>query len=240
MPGWDHYPIRDHLRDLWGVPVSLGNDAEYGALGEWAYGAGRDETNLVYVKVGSGIGVGLMIGGAIYRGSSGAAGEIGHITIDERGPRCSCGNRGCLDAVAGGRAIAMNAIRAVRLGEQTRLTNIQPIESLTAWDVGEAARLGDLVAQRIVSDAGANLGIAIANTVNLINPGMVIVGGGVAQMGDLLLEPIRRAVTERCLTASANSVRITTATLGRRATSVGAVVQALTVALHTMTEKESV
>ncbi len=236
MPGWDGYPIRSRFEALWGCPVALGNDAELGALGEWAYGAGRGERNLAYIKVGSGIGAGLLLDGHIYRGATGCAGEIGHITIQENGPRCTCGNRGCLEALAGGMALARRGCEAVQSGRRTQLAGIEPVESITARDVAAAARLGDLVAQQIVAEAGGYLGIAIADLVNLFNPNMVIVGGGVAQMGDLLLEPIRQAVRERSLRPAAQAVRITAATLGRRSSSVGAVVQAINLALHNLIE----
>ncbi len=236
MPGWDSYPIRDHLQKMWGRLVSLNNDAELGILGEWAFGAGRVKRHVAYIKVGSGVGAGLIFDGRIYRGATGMAGEIGHLTIQPNGPRCTCGNYGCLEALAGGVAIARNAIEAVRAGKRTQLANIKPVERITAKEVGEAARLGDLVAQQIVAEAGTNLGIAIAGIINLSNPDMVIIGGGVAQMGDLLLEPIRHVVDERCLRPAAQTVRITAAMLGRRSSSMGAVVQAIDTALYELTE----
>jgi glucokinase-like ROK family protein len=232
MPGWDGFPIRDTLQQLWDCPVSLNNDAELGALGEWAYGAGRGERDLVYIKVGIGIGAGLFLDGQIYRGITGSAGEIGHITIEENGPLCQCGNKGCLEALAGGRAIAQRAVDAVRKGQKTTLIEKKPVESITHQDVIAAARRGDLVSQKIVSEAGAHLGTAIAGLVNLVNPGMVVLGGGVAQIGDLLLEPIRRSVNQRSLRVASRCVRITTALLGRRASGVGAVVGALSLVLH--------
>jgi predicted NBD/HSP70 family sugar kinase len=124
MPGWDQYPIRDDLEKRWGCPVSLNNDAELGALGEWAAGAGRGEGNLAYIKVGTGIGAGLLLAGQIYRGVTGSAGEIGHLTIDENGPICTCGNHGCLEAIAGGRAIALQAQEAVCNGKRTQMAAI--------------------------------------------------------------------------------------------------------------------
>ena len=232
MPGWDGFPIRDTLQQLWGCPVSLNNDAELGALGEWAYGAGRGERDLVYIKVGIGIGAGLFLDGQIYRGITGSAGEIGHITIEENGPLCQCGNKGCLEALAGGRAIAQRAIDAVKKGQKTILIEKTPVESITPQDVIAAARRGDLVSQKIVVEAGAHLGTAIAGLVNLVNPGMIVLGGGVAQIGDLLLEPIRRSVSQRSLRVASRCVRITTALLGRRASGVGAVVVALSLVLH--------
>jgi glucokinase-like ROK family protein len=240
MPGWDRYPIRDTLEKKWGCPVSLNNDAELGVLGEWAAGAGRGERNLAYIKVGTGIGCGLLLDGQIYRGVTGSAGEIGHLTIDENGPICACGNQGCLEAIAGGRAIAQQAQEAIRKGQRTQLSSIRSIETITARDVAAAARKGDLVAQQILGRAGSYIGIALAGLVNLFNPGMIIIGGGVAQTGDILLEPIRQAVQRRSLPAATRVVRITTAMLGRRSSSMGAVVQALSLALHQDTDRKEV
>jgi glucokinase-like ROK family protein len=232
MPGWDRFPIRDTLEKLWGCPVSLNNDAELGVLGEWACGAGRGEQNLAYIKVGTGIGAGLFIDGQIYRGATGSAGEIGHMTIDENGPLCACGNRGCLEALAGGRAIVSMARTAIQSGRRTELAELPNLEALSVMDISNAAARGDLVAQEILAEAGNQLGIALTSLVNLFNPNIVVVGGGVAQTGDLFLEPIRKAVLKRSLPAAAHIVRITTSLLGKRSTSMGAVVQALSIALH--------
>lgn len=237
MPGWDGYPIRSALQKKWNIPVSLNNDAELGALGEWAFGAARGEDYLAYIKVGTGIGAGLLLNGQIYHGSTGSAGEIGHLTIDENGALCECGNTGCLETVAGGRAIARQAQEAVARGKRTLLASMGPAESLTAKDVAAAARRGDLVAQEIITRAGSTLGIAIAGLVNLFNPRMIVVGGGVSEIGDLFLQPIRDAVERRSLPASVRSVKINSAVLRRRSSIMGAVVQALSIALHQVTEK---
>lgn len=232
MPGWDQFPIRDTLEKRWGCPVSLNNDAELGALGEWAYGADRGVNNLAYIKIGTGVGAGLLINGQIYRGATGSAGEIGHITIEEEGPLCNCGNRGCLETLTGGHAIARIAQDAVRKGTPTSLKEIQPTERISAIHVTDAARQGDRVAQQILATAGNYLGIAIAGLVNLFNPNVVIVGGGVAQVGDLFLEPVRKAVQRRSLPAAAQAVRITTAMLGRRSSGMGASVEAISMAIQ--------
>lgn len=232
MPGWDKFPIENYLQSHWKVPAAVANDAELGALGEWAYGAGRGERNLAYIKVGRGIGAGLLLDGQIYRGADGSAGEIGHFTIEENGPVCSCGNRGCLEALAGGEAVARQAIEAVKAGKRTELSGIQPVEGIQSRDVIAAACNGDLLSQQILSDAGAHLGTAIASLVNLFNPSMIIIGGGVSQIGDLLLEPIRRTVQRRSLKMASKRLRITTALLGRRSSGMGAVVQALSLVLH--------
>lgn len=236
MPGWDNFPIQSTMAEMWKCTISLNNDAELGALGEWAHGAGRGERHLAYLKVGSGVGAGLLLDGKIYRGATGSAGEIGHTTIVQNGPLCACGNRGCLEALAGGTAIARQAQEAVRSGKRTLLAAHEPLQSITAKDVAAAARLGDLVAQQIMQDAGTYLGIAIASLVNLFNPNMVVVGGGVAQVGDLLLQPIRQIVQQRSLRSSAQAVRINTAVLGRRASSMGAVVQTLNTILDQWTQ----
>lgn len=236
MPGWDKFPITTYVQSLWDMPVIIGNDAELGAVGEWAYGAGRGEKNLAFIKVGRGIGAGLLLEGQLYHGTNGSAGEIGHITIDENGPVCSCGNRGCLEAMAGGKALANQAREMVRKGQRTELASIQPVEKIQAMDVIEAACSGDLLSQQILSDAGGHLGTAIAGLVNLFNPSMVIIGGGVSQIGDLLLEPIRRTVQKRSLKMASRKLRISTALLGRRSSAMGAVVQALSLVLHSSVE----
>lgn len=231
MPGWSGFPIRGYFESLWQCPVVLGNDAEFGALGEWVFGAGMGESYVVYIKVGTGVGAGFVINGRIYRGVNGSAGEIGHITLVEDGPRCKCGNRGCLEALSGGGAIAQRAIQAVKNGEHTTLAEIAKRKTITTMDVAAAARRGDLVAQKIIHDAGEYLGMAVSNLINLFNPGVVIIGGGVAQIGDLFLEPMRVFARKNSLRASSQSVRITAAMLGNRSTALGAIVQAQTLAL---------
>ncbi|HSJ85868.1 MAG TPA: ROK family protein, partial [Anaerolineales bacterium] len=238
MPGWDRFPIRATLEKKWETSITLNNDAELGALGEWAYGAGRGEKNLAFIKVGSGIGAGLIINQQIYGGTTGSAGEIGHLTVDENGPLCTCGNHGCLEAFAGGHAIASQARKLVRSGKRTLLSE-KNIDSLDAQDVAEAARRGDLPAQEIVKRSGTYIGIAIAGLINLFNPSTVIIGGGVAQVGDLLTGPIRQAVRERSLRASEHGVRITTAMLGRRSSLIGALVQAINIAIHDTIERRN-
>lgn len=232
MPGWDKFPIHDFVKSLWNVPVSVSNDAELGAIGEWAYGAGRGERNLAYIKVGRGIGAGLIVEGMIYHGSNGSAGEIGHITINENGPLCSCGNMGCLEAMAGGNAVAQKAIELVGKGRRTELANIKPVNSITSGDVIAAACKGDLVAQQLLVEAGYHLGTAISALVNLFNPDIIIIGGNVSRIGDLLLDPIRQTVQERSLKMASSHLRISTALLGKRSSGMGALVQALSLVFH--------
>jgi glucokinase-like ROK family protein len=231
MPGWDGFPIRQRLEDLWRKPVTLDNDADLGALGEWTFGAGRGEKSLVFIKIGTGIGCGILLDGQIYHGVLGTAGEIGHVTISEDGPPCTCGNYGCLEAMAGGRAIAQRAQLAIKAGQRTLLAN-HPDHEVTARDVAEAANAGDAVSQQLLSDAGRHIGSALASLINLLNPGLVLIGGGVAEAGSVLLDPIREAVKQRSLRASLQATRIEVAALGRRATPLGAVSLAITETLR--------
>jgi len=237
MPGWDGFPIRDTLEKKWGCPVSLNNDADLGVLGEWAYGAGRGERNLIYVKVGHGIGSGILLDGQLYHGTTGSAGEIGHITIDENGPLCTCGNKGCLEAIAGGMAICRKAREKVIQGHRTELVGKVSQGKLGIQDILSSARRGDLFSQQLISEAGVHLGTALAGLVNLFNPSMIIVGGGMAQMGDLLLEPIRKAIQQRSLLVASQAVRVNAALLGRRSSAMGGVVQANSRVLHQFADK---
>jgi glucokinase-like ROK family protein len=236
MPGWDRFPIRATLENRWKVPLALNNDANFGAVGEWVFGAGRGEKNIAFIKVGSGIGAGLIINRQIFGGTTGSAGEIGHLTIDENGPLCSCGNHGCLEAFAGGHAIELQAKKLVESGKRTLLSDVN--QAITVREVAEAARRGDLAAQEILHRSGTFIGIAVAGLINLVNPSVVIVGGGVAEVGDLLTAPIRKVVRERSLRAAEHAVKITTAMLGRRSTLIGAMVQATNIAIHNTIERK--
>jgi glucokinase-like ROK family protein len=237
MPGWDRFPIRATLENRWNVPVALNNDANFGAVGEWVFGAGRGEKNIAFIKVGSGIGAGLILNRQVFGGTTGSAGEIGHLTIDEKGPLCSCGNHGCLEAFAGGNAIELQAKKLVDSGKRTLLSEFNA-KAITVREVAEAARRGDLAAQEILHRSGTFIGIAVAGLINLVNPSVVIVGGGVAEVGDLLTAPIRKVVRERSLRAAEHAVKITTAMLGRRSTLIGAMVQATNMAIHDAIERK--
>jgi glucokinase-like ROK family protein len=228
MPGWDAFPIRARLEAMWGKPTTLDNDADLGALGEWTFGAGQGANDLAYIKVGTGIGCGLLLAGQIYRGVLGTAGEIGHVTISESGPPCTCGNYGCLEAMAGGRAIAQRAQLAVKAGQRTALAHLNGHRELTARDVAVAAANDDPVSQQLLADAGRHLGSAVASLINLLNPGLVVLGGGVTGAGHFLLEPLQQTVAERTMRPSRQATRVELARLGRLSTAKGAVALALT------------
>jgi len=229
LPGWHDIPLRDIVNRKYKVNTLLINDASAAALGEYHFGAGKGVNNLIYLTVSTGIGGGIIINGELYLGPSGSAGEIGHMTIDINGPRGSCGNIGCLETLASGTAVAREAIRRIGQGEESSLTDMVEgkIENITAEKVSMAAQGGDSLASDVISEAATYLGVGMVNLVNIFNPEMIIVGGGVAQIGDLLLDPVRQVVKERAFQLSAQAVRIVPAQLGDNAGVLGAAVFAL-------------
>ena len=226
LPGWCNIPLRDIVKEKHRVDTFLINDASAAALGEHHFGAGRGVNNLVLLTLGTGIGGGIIINGELYSGPCGSAGEIGHTTIDVNGPRCGCGNVGCLEMLASGTAIAQEAVRRISQGERSSLTKILngKVGNITAEEVSLAAQNGDSLALEVISQAATYLGVAMVNLVNIFNPEMIIIGGGMAQMGDLLLNTARQVVKERAFPLSAQAVRIVTAQLGDNAGVLGAAV----------------
>ena len=229
LPGWTDIPLRDMVQEKYRVGTFLVNDASAAALGEYQFGVGRGTNNLVLLTLGTGIGGGIVINGELYTGSSGSAGEIGHMTIDVNGHRCACGNIGCLEALASGTAVAREAIRRVRQGENSSLVGIAgwQVEDITAETVSDAAKQGDPLSLAIISETGTYLGIGMTNLVNIFNPDMIVAGGGMAKLGDLLLDPARQVVKERAFPISARAVRIVVAQLGNKAGVYGAAAFAL-------------
>jgi len=226
LPGWHDVPLRDMVKEKYKVNTFLINDASAAALGEHHFGAGRGVNNLILLTVGTGIGGGIIINGRLYSGASGSAGEIGHITIDVNGPRCSCGNTGCLETLVSGTAVAKEAIRRIRQGEGSSLTEIVDgkIENITAEKVSLAAQGGDSLASEVILKAATYLGVGIVNLVNIFNPEIIIIGGRMAKMGDLLLNPARQVVRERAFRLPAQAVQIVPAQLGDDAGVLGAAV----------------
>ncbi|NPV70501.1 MAG: ROK family transcriptional regulator [Firmicutes bacterium] len=212
---WHNIRLKDLVADRFDVPVYVDNDTNVAAIGEKMRGVDIPCKNLVYVSIGTGIGAGIIIDGKVYRGVSGAAGEIGHITVDPEGPECSCGNRGCLEAVASGPAIAQMA----RATYNARGGHGGPAGAggggeWTAERVAELATQGDEIAVEAFRKAGTTLGIALSGIVNLLNPELMIIGGGVSQVGDLLLEPLRQEISRRALSMSLRAVPIIQSRLG--------------------------
>ncbi len=226
LPGWHDVPLRDIVKEKYKVNTFLINEASAAALGEHYFGAGRGINNLILLTVGTGIGGGIIINGKLYSGASGSAGEIGHMTIDVNGPRCSCGNTGCLETLVSGTAVAKEAIKRIRQGERSSITEIVggKVENITAEKVSLAAQGGDSLALEVILKAAAYLGVGLVNLANIFNPEMIIIGGGMAKMGDLLLNPARQVVRERAFQLSAQVVQIVPAQLGDDAGVLGAAV----------------
>ncbi len=226
LPGWIDIPLRDIVEEKCKVNTFLINDANAAALGEHHFGAGKEANNLIYITVSTGVGGGIIIDGKLYFGASGGAGEIGHTTIDVNGPECSCGNIGCLEMLASGTAVAREAIRRVSQGEKSSLTEMVEgkIENITAETVSLAAQNGDFLALEIIGKIASYLGAGMVNLVNIFNPEIIIVGGGMAKMGDLLFVPVRRIVKERAFQLLAQTVRIVPAQLGDDAGVFGAAI----------------
>ena len=222
--GWRNVPLREILENEFHVPILVDNNANAMALAESQFGAGKGIKNFVCVNVGMGIGSGIIIKGEIYRGESESAGEIGHTTVDYNGPICSCGNRGCLEVMASAPAIAKRAIQAIRRGEKTKIYQMVNgnLNEITAATVAMAAKEGDKIAKRIMEETGEYLGTGIANIVNLFNPRVVIMGGGVSQAGNLIFEPIKRTIKERAFFVPAEVVKVLPPALGKDSTVIGA------------------
>ncbi|NWJ47355.1 MAG: ROK family transcriptional regulator [Chloroflexi bacterium] len=222
MPGWNKFPLRRYLSEEFQLPVLVDNDANLGAIGERWRGAGLGQNNLAYVKIGTGIGCGMVVDGKIFRGANGSAGEIGHITITRDGPPCRCGSFGCLESMAGAPAIINRIKLAIQAGRDTILTKIGEPDDLTVAVIGEAAASGDRLSVEVISDAGRYIGIALATLVNLFNPSMIILGGGVAAVGEVILNQIKQTAKDRSLVASFQGMQIVPGKLGREAVAVGA------------------
>jgi glucokinase len=218
-------PFADIMTERLGVPVFVDNDANLAILAEHRAGAARGSTEAVMLTLGTGIGGGLILRGELYRGMAGAAGELGHMVVDMDGPRCqgNCPNRGCIEAVASGGALAREALRIAHERPSSGLGRaLAAGRTLLGPLITELAHDGDEAAIEAITLVGSRLGVAITNLVNIFNPEVVIVGGGVIGAGDLLLEPARRVVRERALLPSRDDVRIVAAHFGVEAGMVGA------------------
>ncbi len=208
--GWVDYPLRARLAEGLGLPVVIDNDANCAVLGEWWCGAARGTAHAIGFTIGTGIGGGIIIDGRLYHGASDCAGEIGHTTIDSNGRRCACGNYGCLEAYASGPAIARRAVEALEAGAESGLPAMVDgdISAITAQTVYDAAQAGDPLAGEVVHDTAHFLGAGVANLVNIFNPEVVVVCGGVRKAGDLLFVPLRREVSRRAFKPAVAAVRI--------------------------------
>jgi glucokinase len=208
--GWVNMPLRQIIHDRLGLPAALDNDANCAVLGEWWVGAARGARHAIGITIGTGIGGGLIIDGKLYHGASDVAGEIGHTTIDTEGRRCKCGNYGCLEAYASGPNIALRAVEELEAGAESRLRALVDgdLEKVTAQTVYQAAADGDELALEVVNDTAKFLGVGIGNLLNVYNPEVVVVCGGVTLAGDHLFEPLRREVARRAFKPAVSACRI--------------------------------
>ncbi|CAM2078808.1 MULTISPECIES: ROK family protein [Clostridia] len=220
-----NFAIVKTIKETYDLPTYLDNDANVATLGEFMFGAGKGTENMVFITASTGIGGGAVLNGKLFRGSTGNALEVGHMTVATEGPRCGCGNLGCAEALGSGTAIGKRAKEAVLSNVVTSLKNY---ENVTAKEVFKEAANGDRVAKNILNTSLTYLGIAVANTITNFDPEKVVVGGGVVNGGDIVIDTIRNVVEERCMAAFVENCTIEKAVLGGKAGVLGAAALAIT------------
>jgi glucokinase len=223
LPGWNGVPLVEIMSERLKLPVLLENDANAAALGENRFGGGKGTRFLIYLTISTGVGGGIIIDGNVYHGATGSAGELGHMVVWFNGPRCLCGERGCLEAIASGTGIAWRARDLVDRGEAPGLARIlRDKGELDADEIADAARAGDADARRLFDEAGLYLGVALANHINIFNPEMLVLGGGVTVgAGDLFLDHAERTMRQLARKEPLKYVRLERATLGDRSGPLG-------------------
>lgn len=226
---WRGVPVRERMEAALGWPVHLLNDARAATLGEFAHGRGRGGNSMVFFTLGTGVGGGIVLDGKLRLGPLGAAGEIGHQTVQPDGPLCGCGNRGCLETLASGSAIAAEGVRLFLSGNAPRLHELceGEVGRVDARTMAEAARAGDRSVAEAISRAAEWLGLGAANLVTALHPERIVLGGGVAELGDLLLDPVRTTIRQRVGMFSADDVAVEVSALGDRAGLIGALTLAV-------------
>jgi glucokinase len=222
LPAAVREDLRETLGAATGLPVALDNDANAGAMGEYAAGAGRGSRNMFYVTIGTGIGGALILGGRLWHGASGFAGEFGHITIDPEGVECTCGNVGCLETVASAPNIVRRTHERLMRDSTSSLSRLGLNKNFTAADIAHEARGGDDFAAMMMARTGRYIGTAIAAVINLLNTERVVLGGGVMEAGDLILQPVIEEARRRSFQPNFESTQIVAATLGADAVPIGA------------------
>jgi glucokinase-like ROK family protein len=218
LPCWEGFDLLGALEPAIDVPLCIENDANAGAIAERWWGNGKEHENLAYIKLGTGVGGGLIVGGTIYRGEGGTAGEIGHTTVDLSGPLCRCGKRGCLESYVGAPAL-VERVAQLRQGANPdkRMVELQSIQAVI-----EAAQAGDEQCREVLEQAGRYVGVGIANLLNLLNPGLIVLGGELAAAGDHFLNAVRASVRERALSKAAEEATICLSAVGADAVAIGA------------------
>jgi glucokinase len=221
--GWKDVPLREHLsRELGGIRVEVDKDTNAAALAEARLGAGRSFQHFLYVTAGTGIGGGVILNGALYRGATGGAGDIGHVKVDPDGPPCGCGDRGCVEVFASGGGIVARARDALAKRAPEAASSSLSAEGLTAQAVFEAAERGDELAASVIEGAGAALGLVLADYVNINNPEAIVLGGGLLRAGALYRTPVERELRRRALPALVDVVRLVPPQLGEDVGMMGA------------------
>jgi predicted NBD/HSP70 family sugar kinase len=227
MPGWDRYPVRELLAREHGCPAVVDNDVNIMAIGERHGGVAHSVDDFLFIKIGTGIGCGIHLAGEVFRGVDGCAGDIGHIQVDSHGPVCSCGNTGCLEALFSGAALSRDAVAAARSGESPALAErLAANGEIGARDVADGAAEGDVTCIRLIRDGGRRVGGVLATLVSFANPSMIVIGGGLAQLGHVLLAEIRSVVYRRSLPLATGNLPVVLSELGGRAGVTGAAVLA--------------
>ncbi|MER5607675.1 ROK family protein [Micromonospora tulbaghiae] len=227
MPGWDRFPVRELLTREHGCPAVVDNDVNIMAIGERHGGVAHSVDDFLFIKIGTGIGCGIYLHGEVYRGTDGCAGDIGHIQVDPNGPMCSCGNVGCLEAVFSGAALAREATVAARTEVSPALAERLAARGVvTALDVAQGAIEGDVTCIQLIRDGGRRVGSVLAGLVSFTNPSMIVIGGGLAQLGHILLAEIRSVVYRRSLPLATGNLPVVLSELGPRAGVAGAAVLA--------------
>jgi glucokinase len=229
LPGWRNVLLRDIIQNKLDKKAFLINDANAAALGELYFGAAHGTHNFIYITLSTGIGGGIVIDGKIYTGAIGTAGEIGHMTIDDNGPLCNCGNKGCWEALASGTALAREAKRRIKEGAKTSVLKYTEgdLEKVTAQIIHSAAEQGDKLAKDLIARTGYYVGVGVANLINIFNPELIVIGGGLSNIGDMLLKPAFKVAAERSYKEAFQAVRLVSAGLGRNSGVLGAAAFAL-------------
>jgi Transcriptional regulator/sugar kinase len=224
IPDWREVPLGSILKKRLGIPVFVDNDVNVMALGEVYFGAGKGAVNMLCITLGTGVGGGLILDGKLYRGSSYAAGEFGHVPINIDGPKCKCGSWACVEAYAGNSYIVKDVVRQIKSGQKTLITKIVAgdLSKVTPEIISEAERRGDKFAKKIWTDIGNKIGIGLAGVVNLLNVEKIVIGGGVAEAGKILFDSIKSTIHERAMKLPAKTVSVVKAKLGYDSGLIGA------------------
>ena len=229
LPGWRNVPLRDIMQERLDKKTFVINDANAAALGEFCFGAARGTRNFIYVTLSTGIGGGIVIDGKIYSGVIGAAGEVGHMTIDDEGPICNCGSRGCWETLASGTALAKEARHRIKEGVRTSILEYVEgdVEKVTAQVIHSAAKQGDSLAKELIARTGYYVGVGLANLINIFNPELIVIGGGLSNIGDMLLKSAFKVAGERAFKEAFQAVRFASTELDRNSGVLGATAFAL-------------